>query len=409
MAEFLYTAIDSTGKKIEGKRNAQKKEEVMEFLNAKSLTVISIRESFGVDLKKIGSIEIGGQSLGERVIIAKQLSTMVSAGIPILQAIGILVEQTTKPSLKEKFQNVYKNIESGLSLSKSFERAGGLFTEVQINLIAAGEKSGNLNDMLNKVAEDLEKSKNMRGKILGALIYPVIIFVVLIIVVGVMIVFMVPQVSELYASFGQPELPLVTRILVRISSLIGNPTFIIGLLIIIASLFLSYRAYTDKPERRIPFDKIKIKIPVFGPLLKKIQLAEFCRIMSMLISSGIPIIEALEIVAKAMPLTLYETILNKAKEDVTKGTSISVSIAKNNYKDTFPPILLKIIATGEESGKLDKVLEDMYLYYNNEVEQITGNLTKLLEPFILVLVGGMVAFLAIAIYYPIYQVGNFIN
>jgi type IV pilus assembly protein PilC len=409
MTEFTYTVVTANGEKTEGKKQASNKEELVRFLTSKGYTIITLHEEFSFSFKKLASKEIGGLGLAERVLIAKQLSTMISAGIPILQAIGILADQSSKPSLKAKFEDLYKKIESGSTLSKAFEAVGGIFSEVQINLLAAGEKSGNLNEMFIKVAEDLEKSKNLRGKVLGALIYPVIIFVVLILVVGVMILFMVPQIKELYEQFDQEKpLPIVTRILVSIGEKLGNPFVLIGLVVGIISIVISYRVYTSDKRRRVVVDKLKLKVPVFGNLIKKIQLTEFCRLTSMLIKSGIPIIEAIEIVAKAMSNTVYENIIIQAKEEVTKGTAFSLSIAKNNYKDAFPPILLRVIATGEDAGKLDKVLEDMYLFYNDEVEQITSNLTKLMEPFILVIVGGLVAFLAVAIYLPIYQVGNLV-
>ncbi len=409
MNEYSYTAANSAGQAINGTRKAKSKDDLLKYLNNQGLTVTSIHEKTDAVFKKLSSVEIGGISLAQRVLIAKQMATMITAGIPIIQVVGIMIEQMEKPSIKEKFEEVYRKIESGMTLSKAFDQVGGIFSEVQINLLAAGEKSGNLNEMLIKVAEDLEKSKSLRGKILGALIYPVIIFVVLIIIVFVMIAFMIPQVKELYASLGQTDeaLPFVTKLLVQIGEGFSNPIFI-GILIALAvSGAIGYRVFVSKKERKLIVDSIKLRVPVFGNLMKKIQLSEFCRINSMLIKSGIPIIDAIQITSKAMSNTVFEKILIDSKEEVSKGISFSLSIAKNNIKDAFPSILVKVIATGEESGKLDKVLEDMYKYYDSEVEQITSNLTKLLEPFILLVVGGMVAFLAVAVYLPIYSIGSF--
>lgn len=406
MIEFTYVGVTRAGNKIEGKRSANDKNELLGYLNSQGFTVISIRENYGKQFKQIFNRDIGGLPLSEKVLIAKQLSTMISAGLPIIQAMGIILDQQTKPGLKTKFQEIYKKLESGISLSEAFRTADGIFSDVQLNLISAGEKSGNLNEMLLKVSEDLEKSKGLRGKIVGAMIYPAVIFVVLIIVVVVMIVFMVPQVQSLYESFGQKDLPLVTRILVRISEFFASPIFLITFPTLIISSFYAYRSYYKDPKHKVIVDSFKLKIPVFGKLITKINLSEFCRVTSMLIKSGVPIIESIGIVSNAMSNHVFKKIINDAKEDVAKGSAMYLALAKNNTKNGFPEILIKIIATGEESGKLDKVLDDMYKYYNGEVEQITANLTKLLEPFILVLVGGMVAFLAVAIYLPIYQIGN---
>lgn len=406
MSIYKYTAINSQNKKIEGQKNVQSRDELVDYLLSQGLTVISVREDLGAGLQNLLQLEIGGISLTEKVLIAKQLATMISAGIPIIQAIDILREQSEKSNVKNKLSQVYKKIEAGSSLSAAFKEVGGLLSEVQINLIEAGEKSGNLNEMLIKVSEDMEKSKSLRGKVLGAMIYPALIFFVLIAVVFVMVVFMVPQVESLYKSFGDAELPGVTLFLVSLSKQISNPVFLLIVLFLIIAGFLSYKNYTSRKGGRLVVDRLKLRIPIFGNLMAKIQLVQFCRLISMLSKSGVPIIDAIEIVSRAMSNSVYSEILQNAKQEVTRGNALSIGIAKNNIADAFPKILIKIIATGEDAGKLDQVLFDMYKYYDAEVEQITSNLTKLMEPFILILVGGLVAFLAVAIYLPIYNVAN---
>lgn len=409
MAIFTYEAVTKTGKRISGERTAENSEEVAKYLYSQELTVVSIFEKLDFSFNKLANIELTGISLTERALLTSQLSTMVTSGIPIIQAIDILIQQASKPNIKSKLQKVYKAIEGGSNLSQAFQKEGGIFSEVQINLLAAGEKSGNLNEMLLKIAEDMQKSKALRGKISGALIYPAIIFVVLIVVLFVMIVFMVPQIRELYETLGQDDLPIVTEILVSIGTTISNPIYLVLTLMLTISFLIGFRMYNRTKGGRLLVDRIKLRIPVFGSLMAKIQLAEFCRLTSMLLVSGVPIIEGIEIVSRALGNKVFSEVIFLAKEDVKKGSTLSIAIAKNNVKGAFPVILLKIIATGEESGKMDKVLGDMAKYYENEVDQIAGNLTKLLEPFILVVVGGMVAFLAIAIYFPIYQVGNYVQ
>lgn len=408
MSRFAVVAINSLGKRIEDSKEADSKEDLVAYFQKKGYTIISVKEDLSFQLQNLLNIEIGSYSLSERVLIAKQLATMISAGIPIIQAISILQEQATKDSLKEKLKKVYKKIESGTSLSQAFQSEEGIFTEVQINLIAAGEKSGRLNEILQKVADDMEKSKNLQGKVLGALIYPIVVFILMFVILTVLVVFMVPQVRELYASFGQEDLPAITEFLVVTSEFLSSPAALILIPLLIASGYLSYRIYTSKEEGRIAVDKIRLKIPIFGSLLGKIQLVEFCRLTSLLLNSGVPVIEALEIVSRALGSDIHSKIVRDSIEDVKKGTSISLSIAKNNIDEAFPPILIRVISTGEESGNLDSVLADLYKFYNAEVEQTTDNLTKAMEPFILVIVGGLVGFLAIAIYLPLYQITEFV-
>jgi type IV pilus assembly protein PilC len=409
MAEFKYVAITPGGQRVEGNKTADTQNEVLSFISAQGMTPIIIEESIGFNFKKLLSFEIGGLGLEEKVVLIKQLSTMVSAGIPIIQAIDILVQQADKDSVKEKLTRIYRLIEAGTALSDAFRKEGGLLSEVQSNLMAAGEKSGNLTEMLLKIAEDLEKSKNLRGKIQGAMIYPAIILVVMTGVLSLMIIFMVPQVKNLYESLGQNELPFVTQVLVGIGNLFTNIGSLSIIIFLIAVFYGLFRYAVSTPEGRLQFDKFKLKLPVFGNLIRKIEIVEFCRVLSMLMTSGIPIIEALDIVARATDNSLFKNILVQSKEELTKGSSLAIALAKFNTKEAFPIIILRMIATGEEAGKVDNVLKDMGTFYENEVDQIAGNLTKLIEPFILVLVGGLVGFMAIAIYLPIYQVGQLVN
>jgi len=409
MTEFKYVAVSNTGQRLEGVKEAESQSEVVEFLNSQGMMPVIVQESVGVNFKKLLNVEIGGMSLEEKVVLVRQLSTMVGAGIPIIQAIDILVQQADKDTTKEKLTKIYKAIEAGTALSDAFRKEGGILNEVQVNLMAAGEKSGNLNEILLKIADDLEKSKNLSGKIKGALIYPAIIFVVMIAVLVLMIVVMVPQVKQLYTSLGQTDLPFVTNVLVGIGNLFTNIPSLIITIIVIISIYLGFKYYVGTPSGRKQFDSFKLKLPVFGNLLQKIEIVEFCRLLSMLMVSGIPIIEALDIVGRATGNVVFRDIILGAKDDLAKGSSLALALAKYNTKQGFPLIIIRMIATGEEAGSVDVVLRDLASFYESEVDQIAGNLTKLIEPFILVVVGVLVGFMAIAIYLPIYQVGQIVN
>jgi type IV pilus assembly protein PilC len=405
MANYKYVAYSPKGKKTEGVYEAETREQVADYLHEQGLTVVSITEDIMTDLQRLANIQIGGLPIKEKVIFAKQLSLMLASGVPVVQALRILADQQKNISIKDKLRDIYTQVESGNKLSDAFT-GSTFFNEVQLNLIAAGEKSGNLNIMLEQVADDLEKSKNLRGKIQGAMIYPVIIFIVLILVMVVVLVFMVPSVKDLYSDLGGGELPGVTQLLVNISGFFTNPFGIVTTLLVTLFSVIGFRYYYSTKGGRNMIDKMLLKMPIFGSLLVKIQLTQFCRLLSMLMKSGVPIIEAMNVVAKALGNATFRNVVENAAIEVTKGTPISVPLASGKV---FPEILLKIIATGEDTGNLDQVLADMGKYYANEVDEITSNLTKLMEPIILLIVGGMVGFIAIAVYLPIYSIGQFIN
>jgi len=409
MTIYKYVAIDKTGKKINGDKEANSKDEVSRFLYDKGFIIISINEKLGTEFQKLFSSDIGGVPLKDKMILAKQLSTMIAAGIPIIQAMDILVQQTEKKGLKSQLTNIYKSIEAGSSLSEAFKKEKGIFSDIHINLMAAGEKSANLNEMLEKIALDLEKSKALRGKITGALIYPAIIFSVLMLVLFLMITVMVPQVKELYKSLGTNDLPAVTQFLVDLGTLFSNPLFLVIFVITILSGVVLFRYILSTPKGKTEVDKIKLKIPIFGKIINKYEIVQFCRLTSMLLQSGVQIIETINIVRDSSSNQVYKDMMKNAADEITKGIPLSAALAKYNTENALPPVLLKIMSTGEEAGKVDQILEDMGKLYEAELEQLTGNLTKIMEPLIMVLAGGMVGFLAIAIYLPIFQIGTLVN
>lgn len=409
MAFFKYIVTTSAGQRIEGEKESPSKNDLVNYLQSQSFTIISINENVGINFEKLFQSDVGGLPLNDKVVLLKQLSTMVGANIPIIQAIDILIQQTEKKSLKTKLQSIYKSIEAGTSLAEAFQKEKGILSEVHLNLLAAGEQSANLNEMLEKIALDLEKNKSLRGKITGALIYPAIIFSAIIVVVFLMITVMIPQVKDLYLSLGQTELPAITQFLVNLGESFNNPATIVVMIILLISVFGLYKYSNSTQKGAEFFDRLKLRVPVFGQLIQKSEVAQFCRLTAMLAKSGIQIIEAIEIVGNASGNKIFKNIILNSKQEVIKGSTIALALAKYNEKNAFPIVLVRIIATGEESGKLDKILEDMSDFYESEVQQLADNLTKLMEPLIMVVAGGLVGFLAIAVYLPIFQVGQLVN
>lgn len=410
MSLYKYKAFDKNANKIEAKVEADSIEIAEAKIRESGLTPIDISEDIGSKLKSILNQDIGGIPAKEKVAIITQLSTMISAGVPINKVFEVIIQQTPKESIKNKLQKVKVNIESGNSLSESFKMVKGIFSEVEINLISAGEKSGNLKEVLIKLKNDSVKSKEFKSKLRGAMIYPVIIFVVIVVVIFVMIFFMVPQVKSLYQSLGQNELPGVTNILIGIGEFLSSPANAIIMLILFVLVYVLYKYYYSTKNGKYAIDKLKLGIPVFGSLARNANIADFTKILAMLLSSGLPILNALEIVANSLSNQVFIRTVTQAKKDIGEGASISLSLAKyNDLKDGLPVFLIQMISTGEESGKLVEVLEDLSEYYYLELDQQASNLTKSIEPIILIIVGLMVAFMAVAIYLPIYQAGSLIS
>ncbi|MDD3647995.1 MAG: type II secretion system F family protein [Candidatus Dojkabacteria bacterium] len=401
MAVYEYVAMNKEGKTVRGDYDAQNRTEVVDFLHEKQLVVVHIDEKVGFSFKDISSFQIGGIPLPSKVVFAKQFATMISAGLPLIQALDVLASQEKNPAFKKALDAVTKSVEGGNKLSQAFEKHK-VFSEVELNLIAAGEESGNLVEIMQRVAENLEKQKDFQSKVKGAMIYPAIIMIVMVVVVILLMMFMIPAVSDLYDDFDA-ELPWMTQLLVTISNFFASFWWAV-VAFFIASVF-GIRYYYSTPSGREVIDRILLTIPIIGTLNTKVQLAEFSRLLALLLKSGVSIISAINIVANALSNIHFKNALKTAAKEVEKGTPLAVPISRN---DDFPLVVSHMIATGENTGNLDKVLSDVANYYQTEVDYMTTNLTKTLEPIILVVVGGMVAFLAFAIYGPIYSLVSLI-
>ncbi len=403
--KYKYVAFTKTGEKVTGIKKADSRDEVVNFLQSQNLIVESVEESLGVALKKILNTQIGGFSLKDKNVFAKQLVIMLESGLPLTQAIQVLKDQAPNSAMKEDLGNIYHDLQNGSPLSASFKKHSKIFNDVQINLIAAGEKSGNLVSILKKIEEDLARARNLKSKIKGALIYPAVIFVAIIVVLVIMITFMIPQVEKLYAEFGIEELPFITKFIVNISHFVTSIFGLFTIFLIIFSSIAIYFYYKSTESGKKFFHKVSLKLPVFGKLNNKIQVAEFARLLSLLLVSGVPIVDALNIVADSTSNIIYANAIRDSAKRVTKGVPLAVPLSKNGI---FPVLFTKVVVVGEETGRLDQVLSEMAKFYELEATQIADSLTKLLEPFILLITAGLVAFLAIAVYWPIYSIGQYI-
>ncbi|HOF79070.1 MAG TPA: type II secretion system F family protein [Candidatus Dojkabacteria bacterium] len=403
MKKFKYSARDTSGKIINGNMEAKDAGAVTDILHDRGLIVVSIKEAFALDLERLAEINIGGVPMKEKVIFMRQMSTMVGAGLPLARALEIMVQQTSNPMFKRVLKEVLAAIQSGKTLANSFREQSEVFDPITLNLIEAGEESGNLEIILERLATELEESKSLGDKLRSAMIYPIIILVIIIVVMVLMMLVLVPSMAQIYGDFGA-ELPLVTRILMGMSDFFIKYWW--AILVVLAVVFIGMKYYLDTAKGKRNFDKITLKIPVIGGIISKMQLSQFTRILALLLGSGLSIIKALELTAQSLTNEMFRDTVMAAKEEVEKGGALAIPIARSEY---FPLLVSSMIAVGEETGEIDAVLEKVSQYYKDEVDVATSNMSSILEPVFLVIMGLAVGFIALAVYMPMFQLSSAIG
>lgn len=396
MLSFNYTAIDARGQRQSGVLQANSEGEVVNILRDRGLIVIRVALSTQLNLGKYLR-NLRGVSLEDKVIFTRQFATMISSGLPITQALLILREQSRNPTLKAALSDITNKVEGGSSLHEALRAHPEVFDQLFLSMVRAGEASGNLDKILSRLADTMAAESDFKGKAKSAMIYPMIIFFVMMGVVTVMLVFVIPRLKELYEDLGA-ELPFVTKLLLQTSGLIVDYWWLF--LLFLAGLVVAYRRLATTKRGRHIIDGIKFRLPVFGSLLKEVQLTSFTRTLSMMIASGIPILDSLEIARDTLSNVFYNEAVLEAEHMIEKGRSISDSF---RYTGMFPPILPEMMSIGEETGKLDEVLDKISLYFENQSNNMITGLSGALEPVIMVILGIMVGFLMISLILPIYS------
>ncbi len=403
MAKFKYSARDQQGKVVDGNLEAKNIASATDALHDQGLIVVSLKEAGGIDFEKLSEINVGGIPMKEKVIFMRQMATMVGAGLPLTRSLEIMIQQASNPKFKKILQNVLASIQSGKTLADSFRVEEDVFDQVTINLIEAGEESGNLENILEKIAVELEEKNALTRKIKSAMIYPAIILIVIIAVIVLMMLVLVPSMADMYKDFGS-ELPFATRFLMSMSDFFINYWWVI--LSVILVLVVGFKYYKDTPKGKRNIDKLLLKVPSLGTILSKIQLSQFTRILSLLLGSGVPIIKAIDLTASSLGNLMFRETLEEAKNEVEKGGPLAIPIARSEY---YPLLVSSMIAVGEETGEIDSVLAKVAEYYKEEVDTATSNLSSLLEPVFLVIMGLAIGFIAVAVYMPMFQLATVVG
>jgi len=331
------------------------------------------------------------------VIFTRQFSTMIDAGLPIVQGLTILAEQSENSTFKVVLKAIVSDVEGGLSLAEAMEKHPKVFDKLFVHLVAAGEVGGILDVILQRLAAYIEKAQKLKSQIKSAMTYPAVVVAVAIIVISIILIFVIPVFEEMFSSFGA-ALPVPTQIVVNMSRFIkGNILYMVGAFIALGFLFKKYRK-TKSGTKTV--DALVLKLPVIGDLLKKAAVARFTRTLGTMISSGVPIISAMEIVAKTSGNAILEEIILEVRSSIAEGQTIAEPLSEN---DIFPRMVVQMISVGEATGALDTMLSKIADFYEDEVDAAVDALTAMLEPLLMVGLGGIVGGLVIAMYLPIFK------
>jgi type IV pilus assembly protein PilC len=396
MEKYNYLASNKKGEKVKGLIEAVNQVQAISILRSKGFFVIKLERIEVLppwmlwlkSLQKVKSAHV--------VHFTRQLATMINAGLPLNDALSILKYQSSL-AMAKIIDDVLRDIEGGASFHQALSRFPDVFNPVYLSLIRSGEAAGVLEKILVRLADNLEKEQDFKSKTKNALIYPMIVTFAMVTVAVVMVIFVIPKLTSLYAEFGA-TLPLFTRILIGISNFAVRSWYIVAVILGGGSYGLWRWKQTKTGQEMI--DKYVLKVPIFGKLRSRMILTEITRTLSLLAEAGIPVIEALEIVAGAADNVTFANSIKTAAKEVEKGVPLAAAIGKYEH---FPPIVPQMIAVGEETGKVDEVLMNVSRYFESESEQAVKALTTAIEPLMMILLGVGVAFLVIAIVMPIYN------
>jgi len=394
MFKYNYKARDEAGKVVKGKVEAKDEGSAVTLLHQRKLFVISIKNP---PKSILGNFQILNRvKFNDKLNFTRQLSTMINSGLVVTVTPSLLEEQF-ESAMSKMVGELLLDIRAGRTLAQAMAKHPQVFDKVYVALVRAGESAGILDRVLKRLARNLEKQKRLMGKIKGAMVYPVIIIVGMVGVGMVMSIFVIPRMTGIYEEF-QAELPMPTKILLAISSVMRKLWWLI-LILMVGGFYLLGFLY-KMPGFKKKVDALYFKLPIFGKLRQKIMLAEFSRVLGLLVGAGILVIEALEIARDSFGSPIYREALSEAVKHVKKGYPLTNSLART---DIFPPLFIQMMSVGEETGKVDEVLRRISYHYDNEASVLVKGLTTALEPIIMIILALGVGFMVIAIILPIYN------
>ena len=397
MLTFKYVAKDQNAHTVTGKITADNQLVVVEELRKRKLTIISV-----VQLKKAAVSKLPGLKQGIKgeniVVFSRQLATMVEAGIPILQCLEALQEQMSNPRFQSVISAVKEDIQLGRSLSAAFAKHPRVFDKLFVNMVKVGETGGVLSTILDRISGYMEKTLKLKHKVQSAMVYPAVVVCMAVIITIVLLVKVVPTFASIYESFNQ-QLPFMTRILIHVSKTLQSQIAFYIIFLVILGIAVVRINKTEKGA--LFFDRLKLKMPIFGDLIRKVAISRFARTLATLTQSGVPILESLDIVGKTCGNKVLEQVIDSVKNNVREGESIAVPLIKSGV---FPPMVTRMISVGEKSGQMEKMLSKVAEFYDDQVDAAVSGLTSIIEPLIIGFLGVVVGFIVIALFMPIINI-----
>jgi type IV pilus assembly protein PilC len=404
MPQFKYTARNTSGKTVEGLIEAPIQRVASDKLRSQRFTVVSLNEVKGGEslLARYNPFKKGVTSK-DLVVFSRQLATLVSAGVPIVQGLNILSEQIQSPIFKQVIGGIRTDIESGIAIADAMKKHPKAFSELYVSMIRAGETGGVLDAILERLSSYLEAAEELRGKVKGAMVYPLVISGVAGAVTLFLLIAVIPTFKSVFASFGS-ELPFPTQILLAVSDFLRHN--FMYLLVIPVGAFIALKRWHKTEKGAMAVDRILIQIPVIGDLLKKVAVSKFTRTLGTLIKSGVPILQALDTVAKTSGNKVVEASIMSARESIREGEKIADPLKASRI---FPPMVIQMISVGEETGNLEIMLTKIADFYDQEVDTAVKAMTSLIEPVIICVMGVVIGAIVICMFLPIFQMSSLVD
>lgn len=337
------------------------------------------------------------------VVFARQFATMINAGLPLIQCLDILYSQQENKTFKKMLKEIKESVEGGATLADALKKYPDVFDDLFVNMVAAGETGGILDTILNRLSAYMEKAEKLKKQVKSAMTYPIIVLCVAVLVIGVILVFVIPTFEQMFKDFGG-ELPAPTKIVVELSRFVkGNILYMIGAVVVLG---FAFRRFYKTEKGRVLVDKYLLKLPVFGPLLRKVAVAKFTRILGTMISSGVPILDGLEITARTAGNKTVESAVYKVRAAISEGQTMAAPLTESGV---FPSMVCQMVGVGESTGALDAMLEKIADYYDDEVDAAVSSLTAMIEPFMMVFLGVTIGGLVVSMYLPIFKMAGMVG
>jgi len=399
MSDFIWKGVNKKGKKKKGEMEADNENFVRLTLRRQGIEPTKIKpkpkdlfENIKFLQPKVGEKEI--------VVMTRQFATMIDAGLPLVQCLEILYSQQENRTFKKILKDIKASVEEGSTFADALKQHPEVFDDLFVNLVAAGEVGGILDIILNRLAAYIEKAAKLKRKVKGAMTYPIVVMVIAVLVVAIILIFVIPVFQSMFADFGK-ALPIPTQIVVNISEFVKS--YILYMIVALGVLAFAYRRFYRTERGRALVDQLVLRVPVFGMLIRKVAVAKFTRTLGTMISSGVPILDSLDIVASTAGNKTIEDAIRETRQSISEGRTIAEPLADS---EVFPSMVVQMISVGEATGALDTMLGKIADFYDDEVDAAVEALTAMLEPFMMVFLGGTIGGLVVSMYLPVFQMAG---